>query len=76
VHTLHIQVLVYGRDVWIASQLQSASAKLLENEQNGIFVTDAVCNALLGTQSDNRLQPVTLQPVRAAFKNRGLSPVQ
>src|SRR5215831_18101358 len=30
---------LYGRDVWIASQLQSASAKLLESHENGIFVT-------------------------------------
>jgi class 3 adenylate cyclase len=30
---------LYGRDVWIAPQLQSASAKLLESEENGIFVT-------------------------------------
>jgi class 3 adenylate cyclase len=38
---------LYGRDVWIASQLQSASGKLLEREENGIFVTAAVrCSAL------------------------------
>jgi class 3 adenylate cyclase len=58
---------LYGRDVWIASQLQSASAKLLENDENGIFVTGAVRSALLGTQSHNRLQPVTLQPVPVAL---------
>ena len=58
---------LYGRDVWIASQLQGASAKLLENDENGIFVTGAVCSALLGTQSHNRLQPVTLQPMPAAL---------
>jgi class 3 adenylate cyclase len=58
---------LYGRDVWIASQLQSASAKLLETDENGIFVTDAVCSALLDTQSYNRLQPVTLRPLPAAL---------
>ena len=36
---------LYGRDVWIASQLQSASAKLLESDESGIFVTAAVRNA-------------------------------
>jgi class 3 adenylate cyclase len=58
---------LYGRDVWIASQLQSASAKLLENGENGIFVTGAVRSALFGTQSHNRLQPVTLQPLPPAL---------
>ena len=53
---------LYGRDVWIASQLQSASAKLLESHENGIFVTGAVRSALSGTPSHNRLQPVRLQP--------------
>ncbi|MCC8956124.1 adenylate cyclase [Bradyrhizobium sp. Pear77] len=53
---------LYGRDVWIASQLQSASAKLLENEENGIFVTGEVRSALFGTLSHNRLHPVALQP--------------
>src|SRR6516165_5054302 len=51
---------LYGRDVWTASQLQSASAKLLGSGENGIFVTAAVRNALLGTPSHNRLQPVAL----------------
>jgi class 3 adenylate cyclase len=54
---------LYGRDVWIASQLQSASAKLLGDEENGIFVTGAVRSALFGTPSHNRLQPVTLLPL-------------
>jgi len=54
---------LYGRDVWIASQLQSASAKLLGSEENGIFVTGAVRSALFGTPSHNRLQPVTLLPL-------------
>ena len=54
---------LYGRDVWIASQLQTASAKLLESEENGIFVTGAVRSALFGTPSHNRLQPVTLLPL-------------
>jgi class 3 adenylate cyclase len=58
---------LYGRDVWIASQLQNASAKLLENDENGIFITGAVCSALLGTQSHNRLQSVTLEPLPAAL---------
>ena len=54
---------LYGRDVWVASQLQSASAKLLGDEENGIFVTGAVRSALFGTPSHNRLQPVTLLPL-------------
>ncbi|WP_449383413.1 adenylate/guanylate cyclase domain-containing protein [Bradyrhizobium sp. UFLA05-112] len=54
---------LYGRDVWIASQLQSASSKLLTSEENGIFVTNAVRSALLGTPWHNRLQPVDLQPL-------------
>jgi hypothetical protein len=54
---------LYGRDVWIASQLQSASAKLLGSGENGIFVTGAVRSALFGTPSHNRLQPVTLLPL-------------
>ena len=58
---------LYGRDVWIASQLQSASGKLLEREENGIFVTAAVRNALLGTPSHNRLQPVALLPLPRAL---------
>jgi len=58
---------LYGRDVWIASQLQSASGKLLEREENGIFVTAAVRDALFGTPSHNRLQPVALLPLPAAL---------
>jgi adenylate cyclase len=58
---------LYGRDVWIASQLQSASAKLLESDESGIFVTAAVRNALFGTPSHNRLQPVALLPLPAAL---------
>ncbi|WFU39020.1 adenylate/guanylate cyclase domain-containing protein [Bradyrhizobium sp. CB82] len=54
---------LYGRDVWIASQLQSASSKLLSDSENGIFVTDAVYSALFGTPWHNRLQPVALQPL-------------
>ena len=54
---------LYGHDVWIASQLQTASAKLLESEENGIFVTGAVRSALFGTPSHNRLQPITLLPL-------------
>jgi adenylate cyclase len=58
---------LYGRDVWIASQLQSASAKLLKSHENGIFVTGAVRSALSGTPSHNRLQPVRLQPLPRAL---------
>jgi len=56
---------LYGRDVWIASQLQSASARLLASDENGIFVTGAVRGALFGNPWHNRLQPVALQPMRA-----------
>lgn len=58
---------LYGRDVWIASQLQSASAKLLGSEENGIFVTASVRSALFGTPSHNRLQPIALLPLPAAL---------
>jgi class 3 adenylate cyclase len=58
---------LYGRDVWIAEQLQSASAKLLGSEESGIFVTAAVRSALFGTPSHNRLQPVTLLPLPGAL---------
>jgi len=62
--TLYIfRSFLYGRDVWIASQLQSASGKLLGNGEYGIFVTDAVRSALFGTPSHNRLQPVALVPL-------------
>src|SRR5262249_11206958 len=55
------------QELWIASQLQSESGKLLESEDNGIFVTAAVRNALFGTPSHNRLQPVELLPLPAAL---------
>jgi len=42
--------------------LQNASAKLLANHENGIFVTGAVRSALFGTPWHNRLQPVALHP--------------
>jgi class 3 adenylate cyclase len=58
---------LYGRDVWTTSQLQSASAKLLEDGENGIFVTAAVRTALFGTPLHNRLQPVTLFPLPKAL---------
>jgi class 3 adenylate cyclase len=58
---------LYGRDVWIASQLQSASAKLLKGGENGLFVTASVRSALFGTPSHNRLQPVALLPLPAAL---------
>src|SRR5215472_8439433 len=66
--TLHMfRSFLYSRDVWVASQLQSASAKLLGREENGIFVTAAVRSALFGTPSHNRLQPVVLLPLPAAL---------
>jgi class 3 adenylate cyclase len=58
---------LYGRDVWIASRLQNASAKLLASHEYGIFVTGAVRNALLGNPSHNRFQPVVLEPPPAAL---------
>ena len=58
---------LYGRDVWTASQLQSASAKLIADEENGIFVTSAVYGALFATPMHNRLQPVVLQSPPAAL---------
>ena len=62
--TLHtFRSFLYGRDVWIASQLQSASGKLLQGGEDGIFVTGAVRGALFGTPSHNRLQPVVLHPL-------------
>jgi class 3 adenylate cyclase len=56
---------LYGRDVWIASQLQNASAKLLAKGENGVFLTGAVRDALFGTPWHNRLQPVELKPLPA-----------
>ncbi len=58
---------LYGRDVWIASRLQNASAKLLDSHEYGIFVTGAVRNALLGNPSHNRFQPVVLELPPAAL---------
>jgi class 3 adenylate cyclase len=58
---------LYGKDVWIAAQLQSASAKILRRGENGVFVTAAVRSALAGTPSHNRLQPVELLPLPAAL---------
>lgn len=61
--TLHaFRSFLFGRDVWIASQLQKASNKLLTSEESGIFVTDAVRSALFGTPWHNRLQPIALHP--------------
>lgn len=58
---------LYGRDVWIASRLQNASARLLHRHEYGIFVTGAVRNALLGNPSHNRFQPVALASPPAAL---------
>ena len=58
---------LYGRDVWIASQLQNASAKLLARGENGIFLTGVVRDALFGTPWHNRLQPVELKSLPAGF---------
>jgi class 3 adenylate cyclase len=62
-----IRSFLYGRDVWIASRLQNASAKLLDSHEYGIFVTGAVRSALLGNPSHNRFRPVTLEPPPAAL---------
>jgi class 3 adenylate cyclase len=56
---------LFGRDIWIASRLQSASAKLLTSRENGIFVSSAVRNALFGTAWHNRLLPIALPPLPA-----------
>ena len=58
---------LHGRDVWIASQLQGASAKLLASEESGIFITGAVHSALFATSLHNRLRPVALQRPPAAL---------
>jgi len=58
---------LFGRDVWVASRLQNATAKLLESGENGIFVTSAVRSALFGTPWHNRLHPVALLRVPAAL---------
>jgi class 3 adenylate cyclase len=58
---------LYGRDVWIASRLQEASAKLLESGENGIFITGSVRDALFGTPWHNRLHSVELSPLPAWF---------
>src|SRR5215831_19011887 len=58
---------LYGRDVWIASQLQSASGKLLRSGEHGIFLSGAVRSALFGAPPHSRLQPVELRPLPAAL---------
>jgi class 3 adenylate cyclase len=58
---------LYGRDFWIASQLQNASARLLATDENGIFVTGPVRSALFDTSWHNRLQPVELGPLPVRF---------
>jgi len=58
---------LYGRDVWIASRLQDASAKLLEGGENGVFITGSVRDALFGTPWHNRLHAVELNPLPAWF---------
>jgi adenylate cyclase len=58
---------LYGRDVWIASQLQSTSAKMLGRGESGIFVTGAVRGALFDAPLQDRLQPVALQPPSTAL---------
>jgi len=63
---------LYGRDLWITSRLQSDSAKLLTGRESGVFVTDAVCNALYGTSWHRLLEPVALpDPARARADRRG-----
>jgi class 3 adenylate cyclase len=52
---------LHGRDVEIASRLQSASARLLEPGESGIFISGAVRDALFGTVWHNRFEPVALQ---------------
>ena len=58
---------LYGRDVWIASKLQSATSKLLASDESGIFVTGAVRSALFGTRWHNQLLAAALQPRPAAL---------
>ena len=58
---------LFGRDVWIASRLQNATARLLASGENGIFVTAAVRSALSGTPWHNRLEPIALLPLPAAL---------
>jgi class 3 adenylate cyclase len=52
---------LHGRDVRIASRLQSTSTRLLEPGESGIFISGAVRDALFGTVWHNRFEPVTLQ---------------
>ncbi len=58
---------LYGRDVWIASRLQAASAKLLASDEYGIFVTGAVRDALLGNPVYDQFQPIQLESPPAAL---------
>jgi class 3 adenylate cyclase len=58
---------LYGRDVWIASRVQEASAKLLARGENGIFMTGAVRDALFGTPWHNRLRLAELKLSDAAL---------
>jgi class 3 adenylate cyclase len=63
-----------GFDVQIAMRLQDASAKLLANGENGIFVTGAFRDALFGTAWHNRLQPVELKLLASNESYRLLPP--
>ena len=61
--TLYIfRSFLYGRDTWIASQLQGSSARLLAENENGVFVTGVVRAALFNTLWHGRLKPVALVP--------------
>jgi class 3 adenylate cyclase len=52
---------LHGRDVHIASRLQSESARLLEPGESGIFISGIVRDALFGTAFHNRFEPVALR---------------
>jgi class 3 adenylate cyclase len=58
---------LYGRDTWIASQLQGSSARLLAQNENGVFVSGVVRAALADTPWHSRLRPVALQPAPPAL---------
>jgi class 3 adenylate cyclase len=63
---------LYGRDVWTASKLQSATSRLLASDESGIFVTGAARDALFGTRWHNQLLAVALQPLPEALAGVGV----
>ena len=59
---------LYGEGLYVASQLERASSRLLAAGENGLFMTGAVRCDLAGTAWDNLPEPVARKRSRAAFR--------